>query len=210
MHAHDVFAEFYAVVLEHPAGGPLRWSPGCQGWVRYAGHGWADTAVAGDAVDEQQLTAAIEVVNAFVAERVCQECGVAATGELHYVSVDVVGAPVISCLQLPAFHIVDSAKGSGRLKHWGSPFGCDAVGGPALLRGEVAGFGRDVMAGFVYGRPLSARQVLERPWCSRCRRAARNVFEEHVDEVGAEGNRDFEVHRSALRRLARLLEQAAG
>lgn len=23
MHAHDAFAEFYAVVLEHPAGGPL-------------------------------------------------------------------------------------------------------------------------------------------------------------------------------------------
>jgi hypothetical protein len=29
---------------------------------------------------------------------------------------------------MPSFAVVDSSGGSGALKHWGSPFGCQSVG----------------------------------------------------------------------------------
>lgn len=207
MRAEDVFSEFYAVVLEHSGRGPLRWLPSHKGWVRYEGDRWADEPAVGDGVDEHQRDAALETIDRFFNRRGCRGCGDARDAALHYVAVNAAGAPEVYCLQWPAFDVVDSAGGTGTLKHWGSPFGCDDRGGPALQRADVSGLGRDVVAGFAYGTPLRPREVMERAWCSRCRKAALDMVEGRADSDAFEAN--LGRHREGLRRLARLIGQAA-
>jgi len=208
MRAEDVFSEFYAVVLEHSGRGPLRWLPSHKGWVRYDGDRWADEPAVGDDVDEHQRDAALEAIDRFLGQRACRRCGAAANADLHYVAADAAGAPEVYCFQWPAFDVVDSAGGTGTLKHWGSPFGCDAVGGPALQRADVRGVGRDVVAGYAYGTPLRPREVMERAWCSRCRKAAQDMVEGRADSDAVEAK--LERHREGLRSLSRLIDRAAG
>lgn len=93
----------------------------------------------------------------------------------------VLGEPTIYCVQVPSPHVVASRGGTGRSKHWGSPFGCSAVA-PSITGlttwtedGSLPNLYQMPAAAFAYGEPLSAHDVIDMPWCSRCAGAAWNL-----------------------------------
>jgi hypothetical protein len=186
----DVLSRFYAVVLNHFAGAGrrVRWSPTHRAWLQshpYARHGtrpWlaspGETFDLPDAPYEDELTAAITLAHRVTAPSrspwFCQHCW-QTTPAIHFIAPDIHGDPELYCVQTPSFAIVDSSGGSGTVKHWGSPFGCQSVG--SSIDSELYGRGEYIgpLAGYVYGRPLPAEEVINRDWCSRCVGTAHNV-----------------------------------
>ncbi|MBK0332055.1 hypothetical protein I8D64_11660 [Brachybacterium sp. MASK1Z-5] len=174
--AHDsleVFSEFYAVVLEHPGSGPLRWAPVDRAWKRLTIDGWSPGVVAGDAPREDQLSEALTEAQRFRGSTWCARCDRPADPAKHFICVGVLGEPESYCVQKPASEVVDSRGGTGQLKHWGTHWGCQVVE-PARESASLPGFegSHAVTAGYVYGRPLLADEVMERDWCSRCQSRA--------------------------------------
>jgi hypothetical protein len=186
----DMFSAFYAVVLYHQvrSGLRVRWSPTHTAWVRSAAYSrympdpWLDIPgeVYGhvDAPTEEDRAAAISLAASVIRpERspfLCQRCGLGESRN-HFIAPDVNGDPELYCLQVPAYSVVGSSGGTGRLKHWGSPYGCHSVkysiDSDAYARRSYIG----PLAAYVFGAPLPADGVINREWCARCTGTAANV-----------------------------------
>lgn len=164
------FSDYYGVVLTHQFSGPLRWSPIHEAWLRRTSSdlAWAADPVEGDEVDEDELVAALTLARDFPISSSCPRCWAAPTPSTHYIAIDVVGEPTVYCVQQPTHEVVGARGGRGVKKHSGSPFGCIAAKAETVT-GSVLGVGRHaVVAGYVYGEPLMADEVMLRTWCSRC------------------------------------------
>lgn len=194
------FTDFYAVVLDHRFGGPLRWSPHHGAWLRsLTTSQWASEPVDGDEVLEGQVEAALTAAETFRQDFACRRCGALALAETHFIAIDVFAEPVVYCVQRPATEVVGSRGGTGSKKHWGSPLGCTAVR-PVDVTGTVPGLGRrDVLGIHIYSEPLIADKVLLLPWCSRCRSEAQ------AWKAGAPRNEEemLRAHDARIRQAAR-------
>ncbi|MGX5691735.1 hypothetical protein ACWKWA_00965 [Dermacoccus abyssi] len=135
----DPFDAFYGVVLNHAFGGPLRWSPKHQAWLRSRRDGdwleWETEPVNGDDVDADEYTDALVAADAFLAAQWCPRCMAEPRPQTHFIALDIHGHPQVFCVQSPAYEIVG---GSGVKKHLGGPAGCQHVR-PARLQGPVQG-----------------------------------------------------------------------
>jgi hypothetical protein len=122
---------------------------------------------------------------------------------LLVVEPDVDGDPGIYCLQVPAYNVVDSSGGSGRVKHWGSPFGCQSV----ELYIDSYAFSRSPhigpLAAYLFGQPLPADEVINREWCSRCAGGAANVR----SNAAAKGEDEVEWARERVMKHVRGLSR---
>ena len=98
---------------------------------------------------------------------ICNRCGQREPG-LHFIAPNVYGDAELYCVQMPSYSVVESSGGSGHLKHWGSPFGCQAVAYDIDSDRRGSGGYIGPRAAYVYGRPLPAEEVIGRDWCSRC------------------------------------------
>lgn len=186
----DILSPFYGVVLNHRMGSGqrVRWSPAHDAWTsnkdysRHLDDPWrsepGEVFGQADAPYEDELVAAL-----VVAERVlapgrnpfyCEFC-FRNDAQAHFIAPNVTGDPTLYCVQSPAYSVVESSGGNGRVKHWGSPFGCQSVehhiSSGRYIRDPYIG----PVAAYVYGRPLPADEVINREWCSRCVGAAQNV-----------------------------------
>lgn len=177
----DAFSKLYAVVLDHDRGGGMRvkWSLEHTAWIRnrdYSRDGWRqspDTAGTVDVPTDDDRVLALALATG-AAQAWCQRCGLT-DPHMHFIAPNIYGEPTLYCVQAPCPEVVNSKGGGGRVKHWGSPFGCQAVdyiidsdGGPASPHiGPVALH--------IFGQPLVAEDVIDRPWCSRCTGSAFNV-----------------------------------
>jgi hypothetical protein len=103
--------------------------------------------------------------------------------------------------------MVDSAGGTGRQKHWGSPFGCQSVAHAIDVgSGEYIG----PLAAYVFGNPLPAEEVIAREWCSRCLRAAHD-FRTNAASKGESATELASVRgKTYVRRLAHALADYYG
>jgi hypothetical protein len=179
----DAFSRFYAVILDHweGSGRRVRWSRPHKAWLRSRddpAHNprdcWVDSPGESfgrpDGPSEESRAAAAELALDFTQQRtrLCQRCWHFDPG-LHFIAPNVYGEPEVYCVQVPSYTMVDSAGGTGRHKHWGSPFGCQSVAHAIDVgSGEYIG----PLAAYVFGNPLPAEEVIAREWCSRCLRAA--------------------------------------
>lgn len=154
---------------------------GTHDYARYRSDPWLDSAGGTfgrpDTPSPDELAAAVALASKVTAPRkpfFCQRCWQSSPA-FHFIAPDVYGEPELYCVQIPSFAVVDSAGGSGDLKHWGSPFGCQsveyAIDSDLYVGGQYIG----PLAGYVYGRPLPAEEVINRDWCSRCQGRAQNV-----------------------------------
>lgn len=210
------FDAFYAVVLDHVHGGPLRWSPGHQAWLRLGPDGtmWANEPVDGDEVDAGQLETALGLIPDFLDTGDCRRCRREPQAEAHFIALNVLDQPTIHCVQQPAHDVVGSAGGMGVKKHVGGVHGCSAVK-PGISRMMITDIDRiAVVAAHVYGEPLLADEVLFRTWCSRCATIAQRVAErsESPVEVTADERRDLDrrQHRYRVDEMVRVLAQQLG
>lgn len=161
----------------------------------------------GDAVYGDQAEEALEVAEEFLSMDSCDRCGGEARPDLHYIAVNVFESPEVFCVGWPAFDVVDSAGGTGQLKHWGSPFACHAPGGAALITASVPWGRESVVSAFVYGYPLLPEVAMARPWCQRCRAFAWKQLNMDLD---GDGDDPITVSDApTLVRVARLIEDAA-
>ena len=215
----DLFSRFYAVVLDHEAGQyRVRWSAEYGAWIRtrdieVPGRRWRDapSALYGrpDAPEEEVRAAAVEAARAFISKSGCGRCYQAARPELHFIAPDVHGEPAVYCLQVPSYTVVDSRRGGGEKKHWGSPFGCQSVEkwvADDAPRGEYIG----PVAAYVYGMPLPAEEVINRDWCSRCVGAADNVRTNAANRNESATEWAREQNQSNIRGLVRYLTEYYG
>ncbi|WP_434966267.1 hypothetical protein [Janibacter indicus] len=112
----EIFDDFYGVVLNHVYGGPLRWSPQHQAWLRRRQEGgwlgWEAAPVDGDEVDADEYAVALVTVDRFLNHDRCPRCDGVPLAQSHYVALDVLGEPEVLCVQLPATDIF----GSGGVK----------------------------------------------------------------------------------------------
>jgi hypothetical protein len=221
----DVFSRFYAVVLNHWAGSGrrVRWSRRHGAWLRSRDYGryhpdpWLDepgeTHGRSDAPAEDDqaaaTTLACSIANPDSQSYFCQRCW-RSSPESHYIAPDIYGDSALYCLQVPAYDVVDSFGGTGQLKHWGSPFGCQSVdqyidsGG--LGRGPYLG----PLAVYVFGQPLPADEVINRAWCSRCTGFATNVRHNAARRGEDEEEWARREIRSRVRQLLRKLAEYYG
>ncbi|MEC5182453.1 hypothetical protein RCH07_003831 [Arthrobacter sp. CG_A4] len=215
----NLWPKLYAVVLEHDAlgGRRVRWNATYQSWVttrdydRYLDFPWESrpgmTMGLEDRPSEDQYTTAHQVIQDWTTATKrfggCERCG-SSDLKLHFVTPDVHGEPAVYCVQSPAYSVVDSTGGTCRLKHWGSPFGCQSVEA-YIDRGTWAEPRTGTRAAFLYGRPLTAEQVINRDWCARCTGAASNV--RHNAAAGHEDPDEWAYQRATqeLKGLARRL-----
>lgn len=221
----DAFSQFYAVVLDHEAGGSyrVRWSSRHAAWLStypYASPGrspWHDepreTLGRPDAPDEESRQAALALARRVTHPPVgqpfyCQQCW-QHRPDAHFIAPDVHGSPTLYCVQVPSYEVVDSFGGNGQKKHWGSPFACHAVKSeidPGLVRDPRIG----PVAAYVFGRPLPADEVIDREWCSRCLGAAENVRSNAAREGADEAEWAQARTEVAVRNLGRMLSSYFG
>lgn len=213
-----VFSQFYAVVLDHRMGSGrrVRWSPTHEAWTRnkdYARHlddPWrsepGETLGEADGPFEDDLIAALVVAESVVtpgrSQFHCEYCyrDAALT---HFIAPNVNGEPSLYCVQSPAFTVVESSGGAGRVKHWGSPFGCQSVEHHISSSGYSCDTNIGPVAAYLYGRPLPADEVINREWCSRCVGAAHNVR----TNAAASGEDELDWARERTKRNVRFLSR---
>lgn len=186
----NIFSKFYAVVLNHQRGSGqrVRWSPQNNAWTRnkdyarYLDAPWrsepGEVFGQSDAPHEDELVAALVVAKRVVAtgrNRFYCECCFHDDAQSHFIAPNVYGEPTLFCVQYPSYSVVESSGGNGRVKHWGSPFGCQSVKHHISDRSYSQAPYIGPVAVHVYGRPLPADEVINREWCSRCVGAAYNV-----------------------------------
>lgn len=214
----DILSQFYAVVLNHRMGSGqrVRWSPAHDGWTsnkdyaRYLHNPWnslpREVFGQADAPYEDELVAAIVVAKRVIAAAgsrfYCEYC-FRDDAQAHFIAPNVVGEPTLYCVQSPSYSVVESSGGNGRVKHWGSPFGCQSVEHHI----SSGGYTRDPyigpVAAYVYGRPLPADEVINREWCSRCVGAAHNVRA----NAAASGDDELEWARERTQTNVRFLSR---
>lgn len=189
------FDDLFAVVLNADYGGDrVRWDAEVQEWLcsdewgygfrrqeaphRVGTGEWTmRSRVYGPSVSDVQK--AHSIVADLVRDRMCQWCG---RGEVrfHGIAPTVFGDPELVCLFRADPRCVASFGGGGRAKHWGSTWGCRYV------RGESVGVpGRlTLKSGYLlYGEPLDAFEVFDRPWCNTCTGTAWNVWTQEVNRL---------------------------
>lgn len=214
----DILSQFYAVVLNHRMGSGqrVRWSPPHDAWTsnkdyaRYLDDPWrsepGEVFGQSDAPYENELVAALVVAKRVVAPGrnrfYCEYC-FRDDAQAHFIAPNVADEPTLYCVQCPAYSVVESSGGSGRVKHWGSPFGCQSVEHHI----SSGGYSRDPyigpVAAYVYGRPLPADEVINREWCSRCVGAAHNVR----TNAAASGDEESEWAREQTQTNVRYLSR---
>ncbi|NMO50413.1 hypothetical protein HH310_04300 [Actinoplanes sp. TBRC 11911] len=219
------FSRFYAVVLGHWAGGGrrIRWSTQHNAWVRGEAYGryladpWltepGQTFGRPDGPAEEDQVAASALANSVVKPDgrpfFCQRCW-GSGPESHFIAPDVYGDPELYCVQMPAYSVVDSSGGSGEVKHWGSPYGCQSVDQSI----DTASTGREPYLGpcaaYVFGRPLPADEVINRDWCSRCTGFASNVKHNAAERGEDQVEWARKETRRHVRRLSRSLAEYYG
>jgi hypothetical protein len=215
----DELSKFYAVVLHHEAGSSrrVRWSPTARAWLsshayaRYRPDPWLDspeeTFGRPDTPYEAELVAAVELASKVTAPQTrffCQRCWQSSPA-FHFIAPDVYGDPELYCVQVPSFTVVNSSGGNGTLKHWGSPFGCQsvqyAIDSDLYTGTEYIG----PRAGYVYGQPLPAEEVINRDWCSRCQGHAYNARSNASSKGGTEAELARKNAKMHVRQLGREL-----
>lgn len=184
----DLFSNLYAVVLHHSVGSGyrVRWSPEHGGWLRskdwspYSRGRWAEVPeeIHGrpDAPTEPDRAAAVALASQVCQPQTtwtCSRCGLREP-RLHFIAPNLLGEPELYCVQVPSYAVVGSG-GQSHVKHWGSPFGCQAVKSSIAVDDGTGSPYIGPLAAYVYGDPLPAEEVINRDWCSRCVGFAHNV-----------------------------------
>lgn len=213
------WSQLYAVVLNHQrfSSDRVRWNNEHQAWVgvrdfdRSLNYPWKShpgtTAGFEDRPSDDDLIAARKALEDWLEKHQgyagCERCG-SLELKLHFIAPDVYGDPKVYCVQRPSYSVVESRGGSGRLKHWGSPYGCQSVEAH-LDRGSWSDAKRWTRAAYLYGNPLSAEQVINRDWCTLCTRTAGNVRSNSAERNENSHVWEYESAILDIGRLARLL-----
>ncbi|MCU1696061.1 MAG: hypothetical protein JWR34_2124 [Mycobacterium sp.] len=193
----------------------MRWSRPHRAWVRnrdYAPHAWVDTPgeILGrpDAPSEEDraeaATLALELTRRD-SNKLCQRCWQQDPG-LHFIAPNVFGHGDL---------LRPGAVLHGRRLGWrrwstealGQPYGCQSFkseidSGPGEPHGYIGLF-----AGYAFGRPLPAEEVIARQWCSRCQGRAYNVL---ANTGGTDSEWVQRQVKTSVRVLARRLVEYYG
>lgn len=204
--------------LTHRIGSGQRvlWSPAHNAWTRnkdyarYLGEPWrsepGEAFGKADAPYEDELVAALVVAGGVVAPELsrfyCEYC-FRSEAQAHFIAPNVNGEPSLYCVQSPVYSVVESSGGNGRVKHWGSPFGCQSVEHHISSGGDSRDPYIGPVAAYVYGRPLPADEVINREWCSRCVGAAHNVH----NNAAASGDDQLERAREQTQTNVRYMSR---
>jgi hypothetical protein len=217
----DVFSRFHAVVLHHWVGSGYRviWSPDNKTWLRsrdyeHPSSPWLNSPgeMRGkpDGPSDEDRAAAATLALEFTRREMplCQRCWQRHPG-LHFIAPNIYGDPEIYCVQMPSYTVVDSRGGSGRKKHWGSPFSCQSVEYDVDSGNEPRQY-IGPLAVYFFGKPLPAEEVIAREWCSRCEGAAYNVRANSKSSGESEVDWARDRVERKVRYIARVLDEYYG